>query len=209
MSAMSSIALQDYISATFAALPSEDKYTSAINETLKGPGMAAGIVTFHKPSLKLQKPVAPPPGTVKFQEPNLKVQGPLAPPHIGALPNDVLQSQKQSGTSLTTTPSAVNLTTTGPMKQPVQGTDVAHQTYSLPILAMHPFNIPPTNLVSYPEQGLPAPLPPGLGQGRIPYVSTSSGNIGVPAVAQGPPMQNVSYPCSSSDAKGEIGTIYL
>ena len=135
-------------------------------------------------------------------------QGPLAQPQISALSNDVLQSQEQSGTSLTTTPSAVNLTTTGPMKQAVQGAHVAHQTYSSPILAMHPFNVPPPNLVSYPRQGLPAPLPPGPGQGRIPYVSTSSGNNGVPAVAQGPPMQDVSYPCSSSDTKGEIGTIY-
>ena len=49
------------------------------------------IVTLHEPSLKLQKQVAPPPGTVKFQEPNLKVQRPLAPPQIGALSNDVLQ----------------------------------------------------------------------------------------------------------------------
>ena len=54
-----------------------------------------------------------------FQEPNLKVQGPLAPPQIGALSNDVLQSQEQSGTSLTTT---------GLMTQAVQGADVAHQT---------------------------------------------------------------------------------
>ena len=152
MSAMSPIVPQDDISATSAALPSEDHYTSA-NETLKGPGMAAG--------------------TVAFQEPNLKVQGPLAPPQIGALSNDVLQSQEQSGTSLTTTPSAVNLTTTGPMTQAVQGADVAHQTYSSPILAMHPFNIRPSNLVSYPGQGLPVPLPPGPGQRHIPYVSTS------------------------------------
>jgi hypothetical protein len=107
MSAMSPIVPQDDISATSAALPSEDHYTFA-NETLKGPGMAAG--------------------TVAFQEPNLKVQGPLPPPQIGALSNDVLQSQEQSGTSLTTTPSAVNLTTTGPMTQAVQGADVAHQT---------------------------------------------------------------------------------
>ena len=41
MSAMSPIVPQDDISATSAALPSEDHYTSA-NETLKGPGMAAG-----------------------------------------------------------------------------------------------------------------------------------------------------------------------
>ena len=103
------------------------------------------IVAFHEPSLKLQKQVAPPPGTVKFQEPNLKVQGPLAPPQIGALSNDVLQS----GISMTNTPSVVNLTTTGPMKQAVQGAHVAHQTFSSPTLAMHPFNIPPPNLISY------------------------------------------------------------
>ena len=30
----------------------------------------------------------------------------------------------------------------------------------------------------------------------------------MPAVAQGPPMQDVSYPCNSSDTKREIGTIY-
>ena len=133
----------------------------------------------------------------------------MASPQIGALSNDVLQSQEPSGTSLTTTPSAVNLTTTGPMTQAVQGADVAHQTYSSPIPAIHPFNIPPPNLVSYPGQGLPAPLPPGPGQGHIPYVSTISGNIGVPAIAQGPPRQDVSYPCSSSDTKGDIGTTYL
>ena len=147
MSAMSPIVLQDDISATSAVLPSEEHYTSA-NEILKGQGMAAGTVTFREPNLKvqgplspplgiitsyepnleLQMPVAPPPGTVKCQEPNLKVQGPLASPQIGALSNDVLQSQEQSGTSLTTTPSAVNLTTTGPMTQAVQGADVAHQT---------------------------------------------------------------------------------
>ena len=184
MSAMSPIAIQDD-SATSAALPSEYHYTSA-NETLKGPGMATGTVT--------------------FQEPNLKVQGPR--PQIGALSNDVLQSQEQSGTSLATTPSAVNLTTTGPIKQAVQDADVAHQTYSSPILAMHPFNIPPPNLVSYPWQGLSASLPPGSGQGCIPYVSTSSGNIGVPAVTQGPPIQDVSYACSSSNTRGEIGTLY-
>ena len=132
--------------------------------------------------------MAPPPGTVKFQEPNLKVQRPLAPPQIGVLSNDVLQSQEQSGISMTNTPSVVNLTTTGPMKQAVQGADVAHQTFSSPTLAMHPFNIPPPNLISYPGRGLLAPLPPGPGQGRIPYVSTSSDNNGVPAVAQGPPM---------------------
>ena len=227
MSAMSPIALQDDISATSAALPSKYHYTSA-NETLKGPGMAAGtvtfqepnlkvqgplapspgIVTFYEPSLELQKPVAPPPGTVDFQEPNLKVQGSLAPPQISALSNDVLQSQGQSGTSLTTTPSAVNWTTTGPMKQAVQGANVAHQAYSSPIPAMHPFNIPTPNLVSYPGQGLPTPLPPCPGPGHILYVSTSSGNIGVPSVAPGPPMQDVSYPCNSSDTKREIGTIY-
>jgi len=78
-----------------------------------------GIITSHEPNLELQKPVAPPLGTVKFQEPNLKVQGPLAPPQIGALSNDVLQEHEQSGTSLTTTPSVVNLTTTGPMTQAV------------------------------------------------------------------------------------------
>ena len=184
MSAISPIALQDDISATYAALPSKDHYTSS-NETLKGPGMAAGTVTFHEPNLKvqgplalspgivtfyepsleLQKPVAPPPGTVDFQEPNLKVQGFLAPPQIGALSNDVLQLQEQSETSLTTTPSTVNWTTTGPMKQAVQGANVAHQTYSSPIPAMHPFNIPTPNLVSYPGQGLPTPLPPCPGPG--------------------------------------------
>ena len=78
-----------------------------------------GIITSYEPNLELQMPVAPPPGTVKCQEPNLKVQGPLASPQIGALSNDVLQSQEQSGTSLTTT---------GLMTQAVQGADVAHQT---------------------------------------------------------------------------------